>query len=138
MNIEEFRDLCNSFEGVTEGFPFDDKTLAFKVMGKIFALTNVDEFDSINLKCDPVKAATLRDLYPEVKPGYHMNKRHWNTIDPHGYLSDVLIKEWIKDSYDLVVESLPRKEQRKVEKMIEKKKKKEKKEKEKEKNSEEE
>ncbi len=138
MNIEEFRDLCNSFEGVTEGYPFDDKTLAFKVMGKIFALTDVDEFDSINLKCDPVKAATLRDLYPEVKPGYHMNKRHWNTIDPHGYLSDVLIKEWIKDSYDLVVESLPRKDQRKVEKMIEKKKKKEKKEKEKEKNSEEE
>lgn len=136
MDIEEFRDLCNSFEGVTEGFPFDDKTLAFKVMGKIFALTDVDEFDSINLKCDPVKAATLRDLYPEVKPGYHMDKRHWNTIDPHGYLSDVLIKEWIKDSYDLVVESLPRKDQRKVEKMIEKKKKKEKKEKEK--NSEEE
>ena len=126
MNIEEFREFCNSFEGVTEGFPFDDKTLAFKVMGKIFALTDVDEFDSINLKCDPVKAATLRDLYPEVKPGYHMNKRHWNTIDPHGYLSDVLIKEWIKDSYDLVVEALPRKEQRKVEKMIEKKKKKEK------------
>lgn len=136
MNIEEFREFCSSFEGVTEGFPFDDKTLAFKVMGKIFALTDVDKFDSINLKCDPVKAATLRDLYPEVKPGYHMNKRHWNTIDPHGYLSDVLIREWIKDSYDLVVEALPRKEQRKVEKMIEKKKKKEKKEKEK--NSEEE
>lgn len=121
MNIEEFRDICTSFEGVTEGFPFDDKTLAFKVMGKIFALTNVEEFDGINLKCDPIKAATLRDLYPEVKPGYHMNKKHWNTVDPNGYLSDVLIKEWIKDSYDLVVESLPRKEQRKLEKMIKKK-----------------
>lgn len=125
MNIEEFRDFCNSFEGVTEGFPFDDKTIAFKVRDKIFALTDVDEFDRINLKCDPVKAATLRDLYPEVKPGYHMNKKHWNSIDPHGYLSDVLIKEWIKDSYDLVVESLPRKEQRKIEKMIEKRKKEE-------------
>lgn len=129
MNIEEFREICTSFEGVTEGFPFDDNTLAFKVMGKIFALTDVEKFEGINLKCDPVKAATLRDLYPEVKPGYHMNKKHWNTIDPHGYLSDVLIKEWIKDSYDLVVEGLPRKEQRKVEKMIEKKKKKEKKQK---------
>ncbi|MDX1586895.1 MAG: MmcQ/YjbR family DNA-binding protein [Balneolaceae bacterium] len=138
MNIEEFREICSSFEGVTEGFPFDDNTLAYKVMGKIFALTDVEEFDDIILKCDPVKAATLRDLYPEVQPGYHMNKRHWNSVDPHGYLSDVLIKEWIKDSYDLVVESLPRKDQRKVEKMIEKRKKKEKKEKEKQKNSEEE
>lgn len=114
-----------SFDGATEGFPFDKNTLAFKVMGKIFALTNVETFEGINLKCDPVKAATLRDLYPEVKPGYHMNKKHWNTIDPNGYLSDVLIKEWIKDSYDLVVESLPRKEQKKLEKMIEKKKKEE-------------
>ncbi len=131
MNIEEFKEFCNSFEGVTEDFPFDDNTIAFKVMGEIFALTDVDTFEDINLKCDPVKAATLRDLYPEVKPSYHMNKRHWNTVDPHGYLSDVLIKEWIKDSYDLVVESLPRKDQRKVEKMIEKRKKKEQKEKEK-------
>lgn len=129
MNIEEFREICTSFEAVTEGYPFDNDVLAFKVMDKIFALTNVEKFESINLKCDPVKAATLRDLYPEVKPGYHMNKKHWNTIDPHGYLSDVLIKEWIKDSYDLVVEGLPRKEQRKVEKLIEKKKKKQEKEK---------
>lgn len=128
MNIEEFREICTSFPGVTEGFPFDDDNiLAFKVMGKIFAITDVEEFDGINLKCDPIKAATLRDLYPEVEPGYHMNKKHWNTVDPHGYLSDVLIKEWIKDSYDLVVENLPRKDQKKVEKMIEKKKKKEKK-----------
>ncbi len=125
MNIEEFREFCMSFDGATEGFPFDENTLAFKVMGKIFALTNVETFEGINLKCDPVKAATLRDLYPEVEPGYHMNKKHWNTIDPNGYLSDVLIKEWIKDSYDLVVESLPRKEQKKLEKMIEKKKKEE-------------
>lgn len=125
MNIEEFRDVCTSFTGVTEGFPFDDNTLAFKVMDKIFALADVEKFDGINLKCDPIKAATLRDLYPEVKPGYHMNKKHWNTVDPKGELSDVLIKEWIKDSYDLVVESLPRKEQRKLEKMIKKKKKEE-------------
>ncbi|NGP75395.1 MmcQ/YjbR family DNA-binding protein [Balneolaceae bacterium YR4-1] len=138
MDIEEFKEFCSSFEGVTEEFPNDDNTIVYKVMGEVFALTDVDKFETINLKCDPVKAATLRDLYPEVKPGNYKDKRHWNNVDPHGYLSDVLIKEWIKDSYDLVVESLPRKDQRKVEKMIEKRKKKEKKEKEKQKNSEEE
>ncbi len=119
MNIEDFREFCLSFNGVTEGFPFDDNTLAFKVMDKIFALTNVEEFDSINLKCDPVKAAMLRDLYEEVQPGYHMNKRHWNTVDPNGQLDEELIKEWIKDSYNLVVEGLPRKKQKKLEKMQE-------------------
>lgn len=115
MNIEEFRDYCLSFKGVSEEFPFGENTLVFKVMGKMFALTDVEEFDGINLKCDPVKAATLRDLYPEVKPGYHMNKKNWNTVDPTGTLDDVLIKEWIKDSYDLVVKLLPRKDQRKLE-----------------------
>jgi predicted DNA-binding protein (MmcQ/YjbR family) len=119
MNIEDFREFCLSFKGVSEGFPFDDNTLAFKVMDKIFALTDVEEFDGINLKCDPVKAAMLRDLYKEVKPGYHMNKRHWNTVDPKGQLDDELIKEWIKDSYNLVVEGLPRKKQKKLEKMQE-------------------
>lgn len=119
MNIEEFREYCLSFKGVTEDFPFDEETLVFKVMDKMFALTNVEEFDGINLKCDPVKAAMLRDLYPEVKPGYHMNKRHWNTVDPHGDLDDVLIKEWIEDSYNLVVENLPRKDQKKLEAMEE-------------------
>jgi len=115
MNIEEFREYCLSFKKVTEEFPFDDRTLAFKVMGKIFALTDVDEFSGINLKCDPVKATMLRDLYPEVQPGYHMDKKHWNTVDPKGNLDDELIKEWIKDSYDLVVENLPRKKQKKLE-----------------------
>lgn len=117
MNIEDFREFCLSFKGVSEDFPFDDKTLAFKVMDKIFALTDVDDFDGINLKCDPVKAAMLRDLYEEVKPGYHMDKKHWNTVDPKGKLDDELIKEWIKDSYNLVVEGLPRKKQKKLEKL---------------------
>ncbi|HET6528920.1 MAG TPA: MmcQ/YjbR family DNA-binding protein [Balneolaceae bacterium] len=117
MNIEDFREFCLSFDGVTEDFPFDDKTLAFKVMDKIFALTDVDKFDGINLKCDPVKAAMLRNLYKEIEPGYHMNKRHWNTIDPKGDLDDELIKEWIKDSYHLVVDALPRKKQKKLEKL---------------------
>lgn len=124
MNLKEFKEFCASFYGVTEGFPFDEHTLAFKVMGEIFVLVNVEKFDSIHVKCDPVKAATLRDLYPEVEPGNYMDKKHWNKIDPDGYLSDVLIKEWIKDSYELVVESLPRKDQKKLEKFIAKKKKK--------------
>lgn len=118
MNIEDFREFCLSFNGVTEDFPFDDEdTLAFKVMDKIFAITNVEEFNGINLKCDPVKAAMLRDLYEDVQPGYHMNKKHWNTVNPQGKLDDEIIKEWIKDSYNLVVEGLPRKKQKKLEKM---------------------
>lgn len=119
MDIEEFRNFCLTFKGASEDYPFDDdeKTLAFKVMDKIFALANVESFDAINLKCDPVKAAMLRDLYADVKPGYHMDKRHWNTVNPQGKLDDELIKEWIKDSYNLVVEELPRKKQKKLEKL---------------------
>lgn len=116
MNIEDFRNFCLSFKGAKEDFPFDDKTLAFKVMDKIFAMADVDDFNRINLKCDPVKAAMLRDLYEEVQPGYHMNKRHWNSVDPGGSLGEEILKEWIKDSYDLVVDSLPRKDQKKLEK----------------------
>lgn len=117
MNIEDFREFCLSFKGASEDFPFDDKTLAFKVMDKIFALTDVEEFNGINIKCDPIKAAMLRDLYQDVQPGYHMDKKHWNTVDPQGKLDDELIKEWIKDSYNLVVEGLPRKKQKKLEKL---------------------
>lgn len=118
MNLKDFKEFCASFNGVTEDFPFDDDTtLAFKVMGKIFAITDVENFDGINLKCDPVKAAMLRDLYEEVTPGRHMNKKDWNTIKPEGKLDDELIKEWIKDSYNLVVEQLSRKKQKKLEKM---------------------
>lgn len=120
MNIEEYRNHCLSFAGVTEGYPFDEDVLAFKVMDKIFALTNVETFEGINLKCDPIKAATLRNLYEEVTPGFHMNKKHWNTVDPQGTIDDEIIKEWIKDSYELVIESLPRKDQRKLKKMQEK------------------
>lgn len=119
MNIEEFRNHCLSFKAATEDFPFDENTLAFKVMDKIFALTDVDKFERINLKCDPVKASTLRNLYEEVQPGIHMNKRHWNSVDPQGTLDDEIIREWIKDSYDLVIESMPRKKQRELERMVE-------------------
>lgn len=115
MNIESFRKYCLSFSGVTEEFPFDENTLVFKVMGKMFALCDVEEFESINLKCDPVKAIELREEYPRmIEPGYHMNKKHWNTVSMQGNLPDDLIKDWIKDSYNLVVAKLPKRDREKL------------------------
>jgi predicted DNA-binding protein (MmcQ/YjbR family) len=109
MHIEQFREYCLSLKGVTEEFPFGEETLVYKVMGKMFALTNIVNFESINLKCDPETAIELRERYEGVTPGYHMNKKHWNTVDTHAGISDKLIYGWIKDSYDLVVASLPKK-----------------------------
>lgn len=109
MNIESFRSYCLAKKGVTEEFPFDQNTLVFKVMGKMFALTDLDNFESVNLKCDPERAVQLREEFPSVQPGYHMNKKHWNTILMNEGVSDRLIKEWIDDSYSLVVGSLPKK-----------------------------
>lgn len=108
MNIEEFREYCIAKPGVTEEFPFDESTLVFKVMGKMFALTDlIDEF-SLNLKCDPERAIELRELYPAIKPGYHMSKVHWNTIMMDGSVPQKLILELIDHSYQLVVEKLPK------------------------------
>jgi predicted DNA-binding protein (MmcQ/YjbR family) len=107
MNIEQYRELCIGFEGVTEDFPFDQETLVFKVFGKMFGLTNIDNFKSINLKCDPEKAIDLRERFSSVIPGYHMNKKHWNTILIDDSIPDHLITEWIKDSYDLVLKGIP-------------------------------
>jgi predicted DNA-binding protein (MmcQ/YjbR family) len=109
MNIEEYRNYCLDLSGVTEGFPFGEETLVFKVMNKMFALTNIDEFEFINLKCDPVKAITLREQYEGISPGWHMNKQHWNSVKPYGDVNDELLKELILHSYELVVESLPNK-----------------------------
>lgn len=109
MNIEQFRDFCLALPGVTEEFPFGEETLVYKVMGKMFTLTSLDSFESINLKCDPEIAVELRERYDGVSPGYHMNKKHWNTVDVHAGISDKLIYQWIRDSYDLVVDSLPKK-----------------------------
>ncbi len=117
MNIEEYREFCLGMPGVTEDFPFDEETLVFKVMGKLFALTDVDGFESINLKCDPEKAIILREQYDEVKPGYHMNKKHWNTVQTHGSIPDSLLKQWIRESYDLVVAGLSKKLQAELSKM---------------------
>lgn len=109
MNIEEYRDFCMAKKGVTEGFPFDEKTLVFKVMGKMFALTHVDSFVSINLKCDPDLAVDLRERYHAVQPGYHMSKVHWNTVLIDEDATDDQIYGWITDSYNLVVKSLTKK-----------------------------
>jgi predicted DNA-binding protein (MmcQ/YjbR family) len=93
---------------VTEETPFGPQTLVFKVAGKLFALTDIDSFESINLKCDPEIAVQLREQYVDVRPGYHMNKKHWNTISTRGVIGDKLMKSWIDDSYRLVVSGLPK------------------------------
>ena len=109
MNIEEIRAYCLAKAATTDGFPFDEVTLVFKVHQKMFALTNLDGDLTINLKCDPERALQLREEYTEIIPGWHMNKRLWNTVDLQGRLSDKLIKELIDHSYDLVYKSLPKK-----------------------------
>lgn len=108
MNIEGFREYCLAKAGVTEETPFDADTLVFKVGGKIFALTNINQFESINLKCDPVKAIDLREQFDEVTPGYHMDKKHWNTVSTKGSIPDLVLKEWIDQSYYLVYAKLTR------------------------------
>lgn len=109
MNIEELRSYCMSKKGVTESFPFDEDTLVFKVMGKMFCLTSLSEPDSINLKCEPEKAIELREQYPCVQPGYHMHKKMWNTVGIDGSISKKLLKDWIDHSYNEVVAGLPKK-----------------------------
>jgi len=108
MSPETLRNYCLSLKAVTESFPFDEDTLVFKVMGKIFALTSLDA-RTLNLKCDPEKAIVLREQYPDVTPGYHMNKKYWNTVQLSGAVPEKLIREWVMDSYRLVVEGLPQK-----------------------------
>ncbi len=110
MNLEQLRDFCLAKPGVEETFPFGPETLVFKVMGKMFALTGLDSIDpSVNLKCDPEKAILLRETYPCVLPGYHMNKQNWNTVMLDGSVADILVREWIDDSYRLVCDSLTKK-----------------------------
>lgn len=115
MDIEHYRNYCIAKAGVTEEFPFDSNTLVFKVMGKMFALCDVNNFESINLKCDPELAIELREQYEGVTPGYHMSKVHWNTVLMDGSIDDRLIREWIDLSYTLVVKSLTKKVQAELE-----------------------
>ncbi len=110
MNIEEFRQYCMAKKGTTEMFPFDEQTLVFKVMGKMYALTGLERVPSqVNLKCDPERAITLRETYDGVIiPGYHMNKVHWNTLFI-GQLPPKLVCELIDHSYNLVVSKFTKK-----------------------------
>jgi len=110
MNIEEIRDYCLGKPGVTEGFPFDEQTLVFKVMNKMFALTSLERIPPfVNLKCDPERAIELRGEYEDIQPGWHMNKQQWNSVYYQGHLSGDLIRELVDHSYDLVVQGLTKK-----------------------------
>jgi predicted DNA-binding protein (MmcQ/YjbR family) len=103
MNIEILREYCISKEGSEETFPFGEDTLVFKKDGKIFALANLDGDPTVNLKCDPAYALELRERYPCVQPGYHMNKKHWNTILLDGSIPDKEVFSWIDHSYNLIL-----------------------------------
>lgn len=110
MNIEELREYCIAKPAVTESFPFDESTLVFKVAGKMFLLTDLVDAFSMNVKNTPEKIIELREQYPSVLPGYHMNKIHWNTVMIDGTISDHLLKQWIDESYNLIVSGFSRKE----------------------------
>ncbi len=103
MNLEDFREFCLTKPNVTEGTPFGEDTLVFKVDGKIFALASLDEVPArVNLKCNPDLALELRDRYEEVQPGYHMNKKHWNTVELTGRIPEAELRRMIDHSYELV------------------------------------
>ena len=116
MNIEYLRDECLKKNGVEETLPFGEDILVFKVLGKIFALTSFSQPDRCNLKCDPEKAIELRASFEAVKPGFHMNKQHWNTVHFNMDMTDKDIVELIEHSYQLVVKSLPKKLQTELKK----------------------
>src|SRR5690242_1923458 len=109
MDLADFRKYCLSKFGATESTPFGETVLVFKVGGKIFALASLDDVPvRANLKCDPDLALELRDRYEEVRPGYHMNKKHWNTVEIENGIPDAEIRKMIDHSYDLVVARLPK------------------------------
>jgi len=110
MDIDDLRKYCLSKSGVTESLPFDNETLVFKVGSKIFCLVGLNPPFSRNRKSEPEKAVELREEYEEIKPGYHMNKKHWNTVSLEGRLENSLIKEMIDESYFLVYKNLPKRE----------------------------
>lgn len=111
MNIEELREYCLGLNAVTEDFPFDETTLVFKVAGKMFCLTDLEDSFGVNLKNTPEKNMDLREQFSAVKPGYHMHKKHWNTVEIDGSIPNNLLKSWIKESYDLVIQGMPKKKQ---------------------------
>ena len=108
--LERIYEYCRAKAHVSEGFPFDENTLVFKVAGKMFALLSLEANPlRANLKCDPERALELREAYPCVQPGFHMNKKHWNTVEIDGSVPDSTLFEWIDHSYTLVVAGLPAK-----------------------------
>jgi len=114
MDIETLREYCIEKQGVTEGLPFGEDTLVFKVGGKIFLLIGLSEANRFNVKCDPELAVELRERHPEVRPGYHMNKTHWNTVYMDGNLTQKQLREMIDHSYHLILKSLPKKLQNEI------------------------
>ena len=110
MDLESFREYCLAKKGASEGMPFGEDVLVFKVGGKIFALASLNDVPArVNLKCDPDWALELRDRYEQVQPGYHMNKRHWNTVEIESAIPPTEIRKMIDHSYELIVRSLPKK-----------------------------
>ncbi|UCS95425.1 MmcQ/YjbR family DNA-binding protein [Echinicola marina] len=114
MDIVFFRDYCLAKPGVTEDTPFGPDALCFKVGGKIFAITDISLFESVNLKCDPERAVELREQYYGIIPGFHMNKKHWNTVSSKGDVPDSLILELVDHSYNLIFKGLPKKLQNEI------------------------
>jgi predicted DNA-binding protein (MmcQ/YjbR family) len=115
MNIEDLRDYCLSRKESTESFPFDETTLVFKVMNKMFAVTDLEGELSVSIKCDPELAISLREQYPAVRPAWHFNKKHWNNVLIDGSVDVSLIREWIDHSYELVVSKLSLKDRKALE-----------------------
>ena len=109
MNLEQFREYCIQKLYVTEHFPFDNETLVFKVSGKIFALVNITSFQFVNLKCDPERSIELREQYHAIRPAYHMNKKHWNSVSVYSDVEQKMLLELVDHSYNLVFQSLPKK-----------------------------
>ncbi len=109
MNASDLRECCLSFTGAEETFPFGPQTSVFKVEGKLFALSALGSASlRVSVKCEPALAEALREAHPAITAGYHLNKRHWNTVELDGSLSDETVRDMIEDSYDLVVSKLPR------------------------------
>ena len=109
MDIEVLREYCLAKKAVTEGFPFDNETLVFKVAGKMFAIIPLEHGDRISLKCDPERAMELRAEWEEIQPGWHLNKVHWNSVNVTGRLAPELVRDLVDHSYELVVKGLTKK-----------------------------
>lgn len=118
MNIETICEYCLNKKGVKEDFPFDEETLVFKVMEKIFVLIPLEKIPlQINLKCNPEKAIELRERFENVRPGWHMNKKYWNTVIVDGNLKWLDLKKWIDHSYDEVIKGLKKSDKEKLKRL---------------------